>query len=184
MLCYRPIQRLSDNRSINLNLSDHVRFSLEKMTLAVCTNRKNWACFICDHIKYKLQRYVARTMIATWSSSVLVKIFIIDGVAVGFTLNTATFRRRCFQANKALRKSEHLVLVTVYLKILNACKTIVMKIAILLYICTQTISIQIVFGHNLYDINQILICFFTISIDFQFVFTSNRVLSGALGWLF
>jgi len=26
MLCYRPIQRVSDNRSINLNLSDHVRF--------------------------------------------------------------------------------------------------------------------------------------------------------------
>jgi len=25
MLCYRPIQRLSDDRSINLNLSDHVR---------------------------------------------------------------------------------------------------------------------------------------------------------------
>ena len=98
-------------------------------------------------------------MIDTWSSLVLAKIFIIDGVAVSFTLNTATFRRRCFQANKALRKSEHLVLVTVYLKILNACKTIVVKIAILLYICTQTISIQIVFGHNLYDINQILICF-------------------------
>jgi len=41
MLCYRPIQRLSDDRSIDLNLSDHVRFSRGKMTLAVCTNRKN-----------------------------------------------------------------------------------------------------------------------------------------------
>ena len=27
MLCYHPIQRLSDDRSINLNLSDRVRFS-------------------------------------------------------------------------------------------------------------------------------------------------------------
>ena len=54
MLCYRPIQRLSDDRSINLNLSDHVRFSREKKTLAVCTNMKNQACFICDHIEYKL----------------------------------------------------------------------------------------------------------------------------------
>jgi len=54
MLSYRPIQRLSDVRSINLNLSDHVRFSSEKMTLAVCKKRKNRACFICDHIEYKL----------------------------------------------------------------------------------------------------------------------------------
>jgi len=30
MLCYRPIQRLSDDRSINLNLSDHMRFSRGK----------------------------------------------------------------------------------------------------------------------------------------------------------
>jgi len=30
MLCYRPIQRLTDDRSINLNLSDLVRFSLGK----------------------------------------------------------------------------------------------------------------------------------------------------------
>ena len=51
-------------------------------------------------------------MIDTWSSSVLAKIFIIDGVAESVLL------------------SEHLMLVAVYLKILNACKIIVMKIAI------------------------------------------------------
>ena len=54
LLCYRPFQKLSDDRSINLNLSDHVRFSQGKMTLAVCTNWKNRACYICDHIEYKL----------------------------------------------------------------------------------------------------------------------------------
>ena len=46
MLCYRPIQRLSDDRSINLNLSDHMRFSRENMMLAVCKNRKNEACLV------------------------------------------------------------------------------------------------------------------------------------------
>jgi len=49
----KQIQRFSDDRSINLNLSDHVRF-LKKMALAVCKNRKNRACFICVHIEYKL----------------------------------------------------------------------------------------------------------------------------------
>ena len=81
-------------------------------------------------------------MIDIWSSSVLAKIFIIDGV--GYTPNTAAFCWRCFQTNKPLLKSEHLVLVAVYLKILNACKLIVMKIAI---------------WRSLYDLNQILIRF-------------------------
>ena len=90
-------------------------------------------------------------MIDTWSSLVLAKIFIIDGVKVGFTPNTAVFRWR-FQTNKPLPKSEHLVLVAVYLKILNVCKIIVVKIAISLYFRTQTISMQIVFAHNLYTI--------------------------------
>ena len=50
---------------------------------------------------------------------------------VSFTPNTAEpFHWRCFQTNKPLPKSEHLVLVAVYLKILNACKIIVVKIAI------------------------------------------------------
>ena len=89
MLCYRPIQRLSDDRSINLNLSDHLSFSQENMTLFVCKNRKNQA--FCDHIEYKLWRYVARTMIATWSSWVIAKVLIIDGVAVSFTPNTVLF---------------------------------------------------------------------------------------------
>jgi len=31
MLCYRPNQRLSDDPSIILNLSDHMRFSREQM---------------------------------------------------------------------------------------------------------------------------------------------------------
>ena len=47
------------------------------------------------------------------------------GCRVGFTPNTAAFCWRCFQTNKPLLKSEHLVLVAVYLKILNACKLIV-----------------------------------------------------------
>ena len=46
MLCYRPIQRLSDDRSINLNLCDHVRFSRGKIALAFCNNRKNRAHWI------------------------------------------------------------------------------------------------------------------------------------------
>ena len=46
MLCYRPIQRLSDDRSINLNLSEPVRFSRGKIALAFCNNRKNRAHWI------------------------------------------------------------------------------------------------------------------------------------------
>ena len=65
-------------------------------------------------------------MIDTWSSSVLAKIFIIDGVAESVLLRTR--------------------FIDVYLKILNPCKIIVAKIAIWLYICTQTISMQIVSG--------------------------------------
>ena len=114
MLSYRPVQRLSDVRSINLNLSDHVRFSRENMTLAVCKNRKNRACFICDHIEYKLQRYVTPTMIDTWSSSVLAKIFIIDGVAESVLFQTrprfvdVVFRHKI----KPLPKSVHLVQIS------------------------------------------------------------------------
>ena len=48
MLCFRPIQRLSDDRSINLNLSHHVRFSREKMTLAVC-KKKEESSNLCPH---------------------------------------------------------------------------------------------------------------------------------------
>jgi len=33
MLCHRPIQRLSDDRSVNLNLYDHVRFARKNMTM-------------------------------------------------------------------------------------------------------------------------------------------------------
>jgi len=49
-------------------------------------------------------------MIDTWSSSVLAKIFIIDGVAESVLLRTR--------------------FIDVYLKILNPCKIIVAKIAI------------------------------------------------------
>jgi len=111
---------------VTIAVSDHVRFSRE-MTLAVCKNRKNRACFICDQIEYNLQKLEAQTMNNIWSSSVLANIFIIDGVAESVLLWTQSWH--CFQTNKMLPKSEHLVLVAVYLKILNVCKIIVVKTA-------------------------------------------------------
>jgi len=54
MLCYCTIQRLSDDRSINLNLSDHVRFARGRYDACRLQIRKNQACIICDHIDYKL----------------------------------------------------------------------------------------------------------------------------------
>ena len=142
---------MSDNQSVNLNISDHVHFARENMTLAVCTNRKNQACFICDHIDYKSYRYVAQTMIDNWSSSFFAKIFFIGGVAVGFTPNTAAF---CwlFQTNKQLSKSEHLVLVTVYWKIL---KIIVVNLT--LYSYPNQFDANSFRAQSLYDLNQILI---------------------------
>ena len=120
----------------------------------VIVQSKDWVTLAfakIGRIEHVLFVTTLNTNYSTWSSSVLAKIFIIDGVAVGFTPNTAKFRWRCFQTNKPLHLSEHLVLVVVYLKILNGCKIIV-KIAIWLYIRTQTILMQIIFGHNLYTI--------------------------------
>ena len=88
----------------------------------------------------------------------------------GFTLNTAMFRWHCFQINNPLPKLEHLVLVPVYLEILNACKIIVVIIAIWLYIHTQTFqhksfSGTIFLGYKsnsnsfFYELNWFLICF-------------------------
>ena len=57
MLCYRPIQRLSDDRSVNLNLSNHVRFARKNMTLAICKNRKNQAGFISIFVTAMITNY-------------------------------------------------------------------------------------------------------------------------------
>ena len=85
MLCYRPIQRLSDDRSINLNLSDHVLFLRESMKLAISKIGR------IEHVLFviTLNTNYRDTWHDTWSSSVLAKIFIIDEVAVGFTPNVS-----------------------------------------------------------------------------------------------
>ena len=74
-----------------------------------------------------------------------------------FTPN-AEFRWRSFQTNKR----GIIVVSRRYLKILNLCKIIVVKIAIWLYIRIPTILMQIVFRHNLYRYKSNSNSFFTI----------------------
>ena len=87
------------------------------------------------------------------------------GCRVGFTPNTAAFCWRCFQTNKPLPKSELLVLITVYLKISNACKIIFVNIAIWLYSYPNHFDANRFRAHTLYDL--ILIRFL------RFKFISN-----------
>jgi len=137
----------------NLKFSDHMRFFAGK----------NDAC--------RLQKYEESSMFYVWPHCIHIieirganndRYLVIFGSCqdiyywwscrVGFSPNTAMFRWRRFQTNKPFPKSEHFTLVAVYLIILNACKIIVIEKAILLYIRTQTISMHIVFGHNLFTI--------------------------------
>jgi len=74
------------------------------------------------------------------------------GCRVGFTPNTAAFCWRCFQTNKPLPKSELLVLITVYLKISNACKIIFVNIAIWLYSYPNHFDANRFRAHTLYDL--------------------------------
>ena len=86
------------------------------------------------------ERYVAQTvtMVDTWSSPLLVKIFIIDGSCSQFYAKYGRFSWTFhFRTNTLLPNSEHLVLGAVYLKILNICEILIVKIVIWLQILPQ-----------------------------------------------
>ena len=127
MLFYRPIQRLSDDCSINLNLSDHVHFFVGEKWRFLFAKKER-----IEHVLFvtTLNTNYRDTWRDTWSSSVLVKIFIIDGVAESVLLRTrprfvdVVFRQTNRSQNGTIGVSRR------YLKTLNACKIIDVKIAI------------------------------------------------------
>ena len=189
MLCYRPIQRLSDDNTVLIYVFPTMCiFRGEKWRLhkyeesSMFYLRPHWIQII------EIRGVINDGHLVIFGSCQYMYIYYWWSCRVGFTPNTATFRWRCFQTNKPLSKWEHMVLVAVYLKILNTCKIIVVKIAIWLYIRTLTISMQIGFrAQSLYDINQIIIHFLrcklisnSFSIKTNSFFPSKRPLSGAL----